>query len=53
MEETDMRKPYESPALCCQEMQLGVFGTYGDGSGGNADDITPIKVVERLNMRME
>jgi hypothetical protein len=34
-------------------MQLGVFGTYGDGSGGNADDITPIKVIEQRHMRME
>ena len=47
-----MRKVYQSPKLCCQEMLLGVFGNYGDGNGGG-DDITPIKVVERLQMRMD
>lgn len=48
-----MRKPYSTPEVICQQMQLGVFGNYGDDGGGGNDDITPIKIIERFQMRMD
>ena len=48
-----MRKPYSTPELVCQEMQLGVFGNYGDDGGGGSSDPSPIKIIERFQMRMD
>ena len=48
-----MRKPYSTPELVCQEMQLGVFGNYGDNGSGGSDNPSPIKIIERFQMRMD
>jgi hypothetical protein len=47
-----MKKEYTTPQLTAMEMQLGVFGEYGDGGGGG-DDIPNIRVVDRFNIRMD
>lgn len=48
-----MRKTYTTPEVHCQQVELGVFGNYGDGGGGVADDPTPIKIVDGMQMRMD
>jgi len=51
-----MRKVYETPAISSQDVQLGVFGNYGEGDGtdtGRPVDITPIKIIDRFQLRMD
>ena len=48
-----MRKLYSAPRMHLQNVQLGVFGDYNGGPDGSDIEITPVKVVERFNMRMD
>ncbi|HOX25966.1 MAG TPA: hypothetical protein PLL30_09615 [Candidatus Krumholzibacteria bacterium] len=48
-----MRKPYTKPVLSCENVQLGVFGNYGEDDNGPTTDITPIKVIDRFQRRLD
>ncbi len=47
-----MKKQYSAPTLNVQEMKLGVFGDYGYG-GDDGDNVRPIKLIERFDVRMD
>lgn len=47
-----MKKIYEAPTVSVQDMQLGVFGDYGDGNG-DGGNIHPVKIIDRFGLRME
>jgi hypothetical protein len=48
-----MKKAYSTPLLTAMEMQLGVFGDYGDGGGSGGDDPPHNRVVHHFNIRMD
>ena len=51
------KKTYSKPGLKTRKIELGVFGTYGNGNpdggrgGGNAP--LPVDVIRDLNLHME
>ena len=49
-----MGKLYLKPELSRQLVELGVFGNYGDGGGGDGDVIPgPIRIIERFQLHMD
>jgi len=47
-----MKKQYSAPTLNVQEMNLGVFGDYGN-DGDEGGNVRPIKLIERFDVRMD
>ncbi len=47
-----MLKIYSKPVVNTRKLELGVYGDYGQGTGG---DITPapVRVVDRFEMHMD
>ena len=48
-----MKQLYSTPQLHLQNVHLGVFGDYNGDSDGSDIDVTPIKVIERVDMRLD
>ncbi len=47
-----MKKPYQKPVLKTNKIELGVFGDYGGGKGGEIDP-SPVDVIRDLQLHME
>ena len=46
------KREYTKPLLNSRKVELGVFGDYGEGDGGN-DDPRPIKIIPYDNLHLE
>jgi hypothetical protein len=53
VEEGGMRKTYTRPECSCQSVQLGVFGNYGEGSGGGTAIDRPIRVLDGFRLHSD